>query len=68
MTPAQVKRLLHASCLRKQNLSEEEANCIVDQALREEGLLLYYYKCDVCWSYHLTKQVPSDAQKVLEVS
>lgn len=47
------------SCANKANLQEEEADSIVTAAAKE-GRLLFYYKCQMCCSYHLTKSTPSD--------
>lgn len=51
-------------CLRKANLTEEQANKIIDRALKNENLLLYYYKCPLCNSHHLTKQVPNKENRL----
>jgi hypothetical protein len=68
VSPSKIARIVHSSCLRKENLTEEEANLIVDRAWQSEGLLLYFYKCEFCSSIHLTKQEPHGAQKEVAIS
>lgn len=46
------------SCLSKANLTEEEANRVIDYRLKFDGFILYYYKCQMCGSHHLTSQQP----------
>lgn len=43
----------HRQCLRKKNLSLEKANQVVD-AKATKGILVYFYKCPWCSSYHIT--------------
>jgi hypothetical protein len=47
------------ACLSKSNLTEEEANSIIDKRVREDNLVLYYYKCPLCSSIHLTSREPN---------
>lgn len=56
-----IRFIFERSCLKKSNLSLETANNIVDLHARE-GRLLYYYKCNFCSSYHLSKKSPSEVQ------
>lgn len=51
--------LIVRSCLYKRNLSLDKANNIVD-AFAKQNMILYYYKCQLCSSYHLTKRVPDE--------
>jgi hypothetical protein len=53
--------IIQRSCLEKKNLTEDRANDLVDKILREEGRLIYYYKCEFCSSFHLTKKVPNSS-------
>jgi hypothetical protein len=62
MQPKYIYEYFERKCLRKANLTEEKANHVVDMAA-SEGLTLYYYKCDLCSSYHLTKTCPTDYLK-----
>lgn len=55
ISPEVVKLIFEKACLTKANLTEEVANCIVDKAARD-GLLLYFYKCPFCSSFHMTKK------------
>lgn len=48
---------INRSCLSKSNLTEAEANRIVDLHF-VEGNLMYYYKCAICSSFHLTSREP----------
>lgn len=64
MSQDEIKHIFERSCLRKAQLSENDANCIIDFHLETDGLLLYYYKCPFCNSIHLTKQVPQDETRV----
>jgi hypothetical protein len=54
------------SCLSKENLTEEEANRVVDQALitNSPPLVLYYYKCQICGSHHMTRQQPEQRDEI----
>lgn len=65
MSPAIIKLIFEKACLTKQNLTEEEANSIVDKAAKD-GLLLYFYKCDFCGSIHLTR-TPGNVPQHLRV-
>lgn len=65
MTPEVVKMIFEKACLTKANLTEEIANCIVDKAAKD-GLLLYYYKCMFCGSYHMTRK-PGGVENHLEL-
>lgn len=49
---------LNKMCLSKANLSEEEANRIITKEMHG-GRLLYYYKCKMCSSHHLTSLCPT---------
>lgn len=60
-----VKFLIERSCLDKKNLSKQEADRVVDWN-SSRGKLLYYYKCDFCQSYHMTRQEPNNKQKQVE--
>lgn len=65
MTPSVVKMIFEKTCLTKTNLTEEIANCIVDQAAKE-GLLLYFYKCPFCGSFHMTRKA-GDVENKLDL-
>lgn len=56
--PNTVKHIMERACLRKKNLSEEQANQIVDRNMKQ-GKLIYFYKCQYCNSHHMTKSAPS---------
>lgn len=47
------------SCANKANLQEEEADSIITAAA-SEGRLLFYYKCQICNSFHLTRSQPNE--------
>ncbi len=66
MSPNDVTHEMDRVCLRKANLTEERANQIIDKALIESGLMLFYYKCPFCSSTHLTSSPPG-YQKRLRV-
>jgi hypothetical protein len=51
------------SCLHKANLSEDEANAVVDTEARNNRVI-YYYKCQLCGSYHLTHVEPFQNNKL----
>lgn len=59
-----IPHFFHASCLRKENLTEEEANLIIDKIAIEQKRAVYYYKCQICKSYHLTSQIPEQKYKM----
>ncbi len=62
-TPDQIQQIAWKACLRKQNLSEETANRIVDQAA-SEGNVVYFYKCTLCLSFHITGSPPLPEDKL----
>jgi hypothetical protein len=49
---------IQRGCLTKKNHTVESANRYIDFRL-QQGLILYYYKCDLCGSLHITKSVPN---------
>jgi hypothetical protein len=67
MNMEMIQAVMESCCLSKANLSEEEANNIIDKVLMDEGLLLYYYKCPFCRSHHLTRSIPGTTIEKLEV-
>jgi hypothetical protein len=54
------------SCGHKARLSQEKAEELVDKAFSQK-ILLYYYKCGLCKSRHLTSSPPDEeaGEKVL---
>lgn len=62
MNPGKIKWHFRRACLRKANLSLEEADRIVD-LWASQGKLLYYYKCEFCLSIHLTRTMPSEFER-----
>lgn len=62
MTKEDIDKKFDAVCLRKRNLSENEANDYIDKYLIETNVLLYYYKCPFCSSIHLTKKEPYELE------
>lgn len=65
ISPDAVKTIFDKTCLTKSNLTEEAANHVVDRAAME-GLLLYFYKCMFCGSFHMTKK-PGDVENRLDL-
>lgn len=57
-----IKVLYEKSCLSKANLQQDLADKIVDKAAKE-GLCLYYYKCKLCNSFHMTSKIPTGHQQ-----
>lgn len=66
LSPTEIKYIMERSCLRKKNLSLEKANQFVDRSAKE-GKTVYFYKCDFCSSYHMTRQPQLSVQKRLAV-
>lgn len=64
MSKEYMKWLMERFCLNKKNLSEDEANRIVDFHAREKRLM-YYYKCPLCGSHHLTSKEPNEKQRLV---
>jgi hypothetical protein len=62
-----IEYVFETACLSKANLSEDTANDIIDRVLMYEGLVLFYYKCVLCGSHHLTRQEPDKTKETLEV-
>lgn len=50
-----VKFVFERSCLRKKSFSRNAADAVVDR-FAEKGELIFYYKCQFCNSYHMTKR------------
>lgn len=50
-----VKRIMNRSCVNKKSFSEEAANGVVDR-LAERGELIFFYKCEFCNAFHLTRR------------
>lgn len=67
MKPSTIVWEVTNACLRKANLTEEQANSIIDHRLKE-GMLLYYYKCKFCSSFHLTRKSPLEHEEKLEIA
>jgi len=61
-----VEWFIQRSCLNKKSLSLQKANEVVDKAVNQ-GLMLYYYKCRFCSSFHMTSKPPNDAHLRYEV-
>ncbi len=59
MDSQMIAYLMERMCLRKSNLQEEQANRIIDEELTR-GRVLYYYKCPLCSSHHITSQPPGE--------
>jgi hypothetical protein len=59
-----VTEIILRTCIEKVSLSKEQADNYIDQKL-EQGILLYYYKCQFCSRYHVSKQ--DESFKYLEV-
>lgn len=62
-----VKFVIEKSCVDKRNFSEAKANDMIDYYLKEQNLLLYYYKCPYCSSHHLTKKQPVSFEQQVEI-
>lgn len=61
-----IEWVMNSACLRKKNLSEEEANRIIDYHFKN-GRLLYYYKCPFCLSFHLTKKSEEVQERLIAI-
>lgn len=59
-----IKYIMERSCLNKRSYTQKSADDAVDQALRYDSKLFYYYKCQFCSSYHLTSKVPVTVQQL----
>ena len=47
--------IIKRTCIDKVSLSKEQADSLIDKKL-EQGILLYYYKCQFCSRYHVSKK------------
>jgi hypothetical protein len=66
--PSTVKWIMERTCLRKKNLTKEEADMLVDWAASESPpRLIYYYDCEFCGSIHMTSS-PEAPEQHLQVS
>ena len=66
MQPKDLIAEIARKCLTKSNLTLERADDIVTKAMHN-GLTLYYYKCNVCSSYHLTSKCPTFHRERIKV-
>lgn len=57
MTPEEKVKFIYRSCINKKNFTEEGANAVVDK-LSSQGILMYFYKCQLCNAFHLTSKPP----------
>jgi hypothetical protein len=55
--------IFERTCLRKKNLTEEDANVIVDIEARH-GRLIYFYKCQFCLSFHMTSKIKEPTRQI----
>lgn len=62
-SPSRLRWIIKRTCLRKRNLTEEEANQIVDECAAK-GDLIYFYKCDFCNSHHMTRKSVEPTEKI----
>lgn len=58
------KHIIEDGCIRKEGHTEEIASKIIDKAAKRKKLL-FYYKCDFCRSFHITKKL--NGGKLLKV-
>jgi hypothetical protein len=66
LSPGDIRWIMDRVCLRKKNLSEEEANEVVDWAAKQ-GRVLYFYKCEFCGSHHMTSKEQGVFERRLSV-
>jgi len=59
----EVESILKRSCLNKIALSLEQADRYVDKKARN-GLVIFYYKCELCAQYHATGSEPFSTSKI----
>lgn len=61
-----IEKLFITSCLSKVNINSKDlADSIIDKYAKS-GILLFYYKCKICNSYHTTKKPPVNVQYLYE--
>lgn len=60
-----VKFVFERSCLNKKSFSREAADAVVDR-FAEKGELIFYYKCQFCNSFHMTRR-SDEVKKRLKV-
>lgn len=48
---------LNKTCLNKKSFNFDAANHAIEK-LASQGVLMFYYKCNICSRYHLTRQEP----------
>lgn len=56
--------IIKRTCIDKKSFSKEEADDIVDKKA-EQGLVFYWYKCQFCQRYHLSRQ--SEAENKIKI-
>jgi len=47
--------IIWRTCISKASMSKEEADTYVDR-MASKGVVLYWYKCQFCQRYHMSKQ------------
>lgn len=60
-----IEWVMHRACLRKKNLTEEQANAVVDMTAKNENRLVYFYKCQFCGSFHMTSKAEDVEQRLV---
>jgi len=58
--------LIYRSCVDKKSFSKEEADTLVDDFARN-GKVIYWYKCELCMRYHITRKDQNEIVKKLEI-
>lgn len=54
------------SCLSKKSYKKKNVDDVVDRFL-SHGEMRYYYKCNFCNGYHITKNEPADGKFFFDV-
>lgn len=50
---------LNRTCLNKKAFNYDAANYSIEK-LASQGVLMFYYKCQICYRYHLMRKEPQE--------
>lgn len=60
-----IEWVMDRACLRKRNYTEEEANIVIERIAEQEQRVVYFYKCQICGSFHTTSRAGEVEQRLV---
>lgn len=58
--------LIYRSCINKKSYDKNGADAAIDR-FSKKGLIYYYYKCELCNRYHLTRKEPDNMEYWMKI-